>query len=566
MNGGLAGGARLGWLVALAARRQALLRLYASPAYRWRYGRGEPERLVLAPQDLRTADPTRAEEILEGRFCFVGKTVDLADGTPFDTTAPSRAWQEALLGFSWLRHLRVAEGAAGSSVARNLVAAFMRSAGQFDSEALDPSTTARRLLALLSQSPLVLEGADRGFYKAFVRSLFWQARYLAQVGPVVRDGLPRLVCAIAATQASICLSEAAALRRQAMRFLALELDRQVLPDGGHVSRNPHAVIELLLDLLPLRQSCSARNVVPPPELLNAIDRLMPMLRFFRHVDGAIAAFNGMGYTQTDLIATLLSYDDTRGRPMQNAPHSGYQRVDAGGAVLLVDTGKVPPVGVSQDAHAGALSFEFSVAGARIIVNCGAPGPSRESWKQPARLTAAHSTASVGNRSSATFAPESGLSSTLDRPITTGPRVLTLERREDVDAVTLTLSHDGYRQAFGLIHERSLSLATASGALEGHDAFVTPSRAPWRGRDKITLRFHLHPLVICRAGRVESEAMLDLPSGPCWRFLAEGQALQIEESVHFANPEGPRRTHQIVIELEARDGVPDGVSWSLEPLS
>src|SRR5439155_371569 len=90
----------------------------------------------------------------------------------------------------------------------------------------------------------------------------------------------------------------------ARRRLA-DLERQVLPDGGHLSRNPGAMIELLVDLLPLSQAYTARNVPPPPALTHAIDRMMPMLRFFRHGDGAFALFNGMGPTSPELIATIL---------------------------------------------------------------------------------------------------------------------------------------------------------------------------------------------------------------------------------------------------------------------
>ena len=55
---------------------------------------------------------------------------------------------------------------------------------------------------------------------------------------------------------------------------------QILPDGGHVTRNPGALIEVLLDLLPLRQAFAACNIAPPAQLNNAIDRTMPMLRFW----------------------------------------------------------------------------------------------------------------------------------------------------------------------------------------------------------------------------------------------------------------------------------------------
>jgi len=37
-----------------------------------------------------------------------------------------------------------------------------------------------------------------------------------------------------------------------------------LPDARTYPRNPGALIELLIDLLPLRQTFAARNVAPPP--------------------------------------------------------------------------------------------------------------------------------------------------------------------------------------------------------------------------------------------------------------------------------------------------------------
>src|SRR6202040_3401478 len=109
----------------------------------------------------------------------------------------------------------------------------------------------------------------------------------------------------------------------------------------HVSRNPGVIIEVLLDLLPLSQAFSARNVAPPPAIINAIDRMMPMLRFFRHGDGTFALFNGMGPTPPDLLATVLAYDDARGAPVANAPYSGYQRMQAGALLVIADTGRAP---------------------------------------------------------------------------------------------------------------------------------------------------------------------------------------------------------------------------------
>ncbi len=151
-----------------------------------------------------------------------------------------------------------------------------------------------------------------------------------------------------------------------------ELQKADLTGWRPYFAQPGALIELLPDLLPLRQTFAARNMAPPSALLNAIDRMMPMLRFFRHGDGGFALFNGMSSAPSGLLATLLAYDDTHGIPMASMPHSGFQRLDAGATALIMDTGAPPPPAVNRDASAGCLSFELSSGPSRIVVNCGIP--------------------------------------------------------------------------------------------------------------------------------------------------------------------------------------------------
>src|SRR5476649_2490021 len=152
---------------------------------------------------------------------------------------------------------------------------------------------ARRVISLLSQAPLVLGDTDGKFYRRYLRGLTREIRYLRYAMSDIADGVPRLQVLIALCYASLCLANQARHIRSSTRRLSDELQRQILPDGGHISRNPQALIDIMLDLLPLRQTFAARNVAPPSALLNAIDRIMPMLRFFRHTDGNFALFNGM---------------------------------------------------------------------------------------------------------------------------------------------------------------------------------------------------------------------------------------------------------------------------------
>src|SRR4029077_4753924 len=207
-------------------------------------------------------------------------------------------------------------------------------------------------------------------------------------------------------------------------------------------------------LLPLRTAFTARNIAPPLPLLNAIDRMMPMLRFFRHGDGSFALFNGMGPTQTDLITTILAYDDARGAPLTNAPHSGYQRIESAGTLGGGDPGRPPPRGASQEAHAGCLSFELSARQNRIVVNCGLPVARREGWREVARTTAAHSTVPFNNTSSCRFIEAGPVRRMLNgTPMIAGPRTVAVAREELEAGTLLRASHDGYADIFNVVHER-----------------------------------------------------------------------------------------------------------------
>ena len=246
--------------------------------------------------------------------------------SPFLLTPPSPAWRRALTGFSWLRHLRASENP--QAQARALVADFLalKKLGP-DDPAMEPAIVARRMLSFFSQSPSLLDGAEAEFYDAFMQSLAQGARVLWRALATGRaEGADRLFCAIALAEFAVCADTGRKIAPQVSRSLAMELDRQILPDGGHISRNPQVAVDLLLDLLPLRQVLAARGLQTPPALMRAVDRMMPTLRMMQHGDGSLGLFNGMGATELDRVANVLANEDTRGAPPLKAPYFGYQRL------------------------------------------------------------------------------------------------------------------------------------------------------------------------------------------------------------------------------------------------
>ncbi|GGC50433.1 heparinase II/III family protein [Chelatococcus reniformis] len=520
-----------------------------------------PERLLVAPQDLRTSDPTVAGDIYAGYFVFAGRLVEAKGRSPFTIVPPSVAWAEALMGFSWLRHLRAADSAIARANGRAMVDDFLRHEGDRRGIGAEPRIVARRLISFLSQAPLVLEGADRAFYLRFMRALGRSVTQLRRAILARSAEEDRLLVAIALAYAGLCLHDPQRLQARVNALLSDALAAHILADGGHISRNPRRLTELLSELLPLRQTYAARGIEPPIALLTAIDRMMPMLRLFRHGDGELALFNGMGVSAPDLLATLLAYDDARAQPLEHAPTSGYERLTASGTLMLVDVGKPPPRPFSRETHAGCLSFELSAARCHLVVNCGAAAAERPTAQLAARSTAAHSTLVVNDASSCHFAGEGtgdALGERLGRwlgpVVLSGPTRVEAHRGVDEAGQTLVASHDGYLRRFGIVHERRLVLADNGERLDGADRLLATTSRPL----SFALRFHLHPSVRASRSQDGRKIMLLLPDGEAWSFEAPGYNPDLDESVYFAAAEGPRRTEQIVVAVE-REPV-DEIIW------
>jgi uncharacterized heparinase superfamily protein len=553
-------GRRVAAWAARGMRRVATAPVAALVALRAR----TPERLLIAPQDLRTTDASIAGEIYSGYFALAGKVVNLHGASPFETAAPSPGWARALASFGWLRHLRAADTALARANARALVDDFLSHNEKPDrTAAWEARVAVRRMLSFLSQSPIILENADRAFYRRFMRALtrlqYFLERQIA-IGAV--RGEERLFAALSLAELGLCAKVSSKFQQRSTRLLADELNRQIHPDGGHASRNTDTLIRLLLDLLPLRQAYAARALPPPPELLNAIDRMLPMLRLLRHGDGALALFNGMSVTPVDVLTTVLAYEDPRAKPLFNARYTGYQRVEAGDAVLIIDAGRPPPPEFSHRAHAGTLAFEFSVGPRRIIVNCGAPDNEQSPARQAARATAAHSTLVVHDTSSSHFSSGKGLEKWFGKEIISGPRQVTFERLNQPGGTRLLMTHDGYRQRFDLIHARQLTLSADGLRLDGEDK-IQAVGVKARARP-FALRFHVHPSVQLQGMQDGAAALLDLPDGSRWMLSAPEAAIAIEESIFFAAPDGPRATQQLVIYRDAADPAP--VAWTLRALT
>jgi uncharacterized heparinase superfamily protein len=549
--------------------RQRLLYLYLREGWRrfsrrlavgkisaMRFTGTSPDRLIVAPTDLHPADSFAGEEITAGRFPLAGRALDCEGESPFALELPSEEFAVRLHSFSWLRHLRLVDPEAASITARFVVDDWLQSHGRvIGGMAWRPDVIAQRIIAWLSHSPVVLKDADYPFYRRFLKNLAFQVRYLRHVADTTRDGEARLRVRIALAMASIAIPASAGAIRKAARNLDRELDRQIMPDGAHCSRNPRVALDLLLDLLPLRQTYVNLGHDVPAQLIPCIDRIYPALRFFRHQGGELALFNGASYTLANELMSVLRYDETGGAPFRALPSIRYDRLTAKDTVVLIDTGMPLSTDWSATASAGTLSMEMSSGKQRFIVNSGRPRFAGEAMRQMSRMTAAHSVATLNDTSSSRIS-----SSRFLGPIITGGvskvEASRYERQTGSDGITAT--HDGYLRRFGLVYERDIHLGATGNEIRGRERFFRPGD-PQSVIEKgiAVVRFHIHPSIHVHKSRPE-EARLVAPDGESWTLTCLDVPVEEEEDLFFADPSGVRASRQLTLTLPLKE-IPE-VQW------
>lgn len=258
-------------------------------------------------------------------------------------------------------------------------------------------------------------------------------------------------------------AEADGWRERGLAILRRELDEQVLADGGHFELSPmyHAlIVEDLLDLVQLARVYPGRfGEEDVARWREASTRMLDWLRAMSHPDGEIAFFNDAAMGVAPNAGALVDYAKSLGVPVNAEPlpvlvalrDSGYVRLTAGAAVLIVDVARIGPDHLPGHAHADTLSFELSLGGRRVLVNGGTSTYEADAQRHRERGSAMHNTLTVdGADSSEVWASFRVARRARPFDVRWG--------RDDDATLWVEAAHDGYRRLAGrVVHRRRWEL-------------------------------------------------------------------------------------------------------------
>jgi uncharacterized heparinase superfamily protein len=338
--------------------------------------------------------------------------------------------------------------------------------------------------------------------------------------------------------------------RLGVKHLRQALAEQILPDGMHFERSPSYHAQVFADLLECRVALGEDIA----GLDDALHRMAQVAADLAHPDGGPALFNDAGLTMCYAPGTcLVAYNATfavvsNHRRVFAYPDAGFYGVHAANDAFVADCGPIGADTLPAHAHGDVLSFEWSVAGHRVIVDQGVfeyvAGPKRAG----SRASANHNTLTINGFDQADFFADFRVGC---RP---GVQARIWQPRQD--GFTLEGTHDGFAQAPGAPrHVRrfdvSPDLITVHDTIEGEN------------RTGASACLLLHPGVVVSSQNSGSNKALTLTLPGARITVAASEFIHTEPAVWWPDMGVERSTQRLIVKLPPRC---HSLTWTLTVVS
>lgn len=534
-------------------RKQAETVACGTQFYHWLLSSGDmPREFAVRMIDPWPGNIEVARQLCKGMFTVGGTSIPFAQDL-WEEVDHYPQWKKQLHGFSWLRDLRAMGGDQCRRLARQMVDRWIAHNDRWDGEIWQADILGQRIAMWIATYDFFCGSADEKFQERYFGSLMRQAKHLSRIFPSDLQGVELLQAAKGLIFAGLAFPGREAWVVQGFDCALHEINKQILKDGGHVSRSPQKLIEILQIMLDLRCALHRANLPVPDVMKKHIEHAGHALKFFRYADKKLGLFHGAQECDVALMDALQAQIVNTGKPETALKDSGYERATLGRSMLMLDTGKVPDQPFDRTYHSAPLAFEFAYGRDRVFTNCGGH-PVNADWQQVLRHTAAHNTLTINGR------PVHDVQD--DGTIKRGHSAITCERTETKESCLLDAQHDGYSRA-GITHRRRFYLGDHGHDLRGEET-LTADKTPKKAR-RVDVRFHLHPKVLVTFNEDKSEAVLVLPGGSKWVFYNVGGTLSVETSICFNSGIRPAKTRQLVISADLTKETLL-LKWALQRLS
>ena len=235
---------------------------------------------------------------------------------------------------------------------------------------------------------------------------------------------------------------------------------------------------------------------------------------------------------------------------------GYAVLNNKKISLIMDVGSSPNKKFSSNYQAGALSFEISSNGKKLICNSGYFQNHNHQLNELSKSSAIHSTLILDDRSSCKFNKSKKESSRISHGLKISKKNIVFEK----NYWKINAAHDGYLNQYGIVHEREIEFYPEHIKFIGHDKIITTNGAK---NLKFEIRFHLDPNIKIMKTQDNKSILIDL-DGEGWKFNSNGINMNIDNGLYFGKKDSIVDNQNIVIS-GMTNGENQTIKWEITKL-
>ena len=239
------------------------------------------------------------------------------------------------------------------------------------------------------------------------------------------------------------------LYNKSKELLKIELDEQILKDGGHFELSPmyHQIMLFrVLDCINLIKNNQWKDDGLLAFLIVKVEIMLGWLSKITFANGNIPLLNDSTNHIAPTTQQLKEYSLRLRLEKKDVEllDSGYRKFAHSSYELIVDVGNIGPDYIPGHAHSDTFNFELYVKGSPLIVDTGLSTYEMNKRRTLERSTQSHNTVMI-NRCN---------QSEVWGGFRVAKRTKIIGIDEDINFVQAT--HDGYKNNFGILHTRTFT--------------------------------------------------------------------------------------------------------------
>ena len=405
---------------------------------------------------------------------------------------------------------------------KKIISDWIKKNIKFNSDSWEFDLTSKRIIAWLSCHNLTIEENDKDYQYQFNLMIQKQTNHLINEinkSEIVDD---KIIGCAAIILVGLCYNNKKEYLNNGLNLLkkisSLSFDNYGFPK----SRNIKQLIFYLKYYILIREWFKESQIDVPEHINETIYYLGQGYAFvWQNIEFDILmnGNNVSNNSEFDQYLKRLGYKFKN----ENKEFGGYAILRNKKISLVMDMGPSPYPKFSNKYQSGALSFEISSNGKRLISNCGHYDHKNNKLIKLSRSTAIHSTLVINDDSSCHFKKKNKKYIVIN-----GLKILKKNIVFEKKYWKINASHDGYQKKYNTIHEREIEFFPEQSKFIGTDKILNKKI---NSKIKFDLRFHLEPLVKLMKTQDNKTILIELENEG-WKFTCDNYDINIDNGLYF----------------------------------